>query len=157
MEWNKIDVNICNSTFSNVFKRFILKFIRPEPNQVSNVESSEGLKLLIRIRFGWSHLADHKFRHNFQECINSICSCDQDIETSTYFLFHCSNYHCVRQTLFKNINNIDSTILKQNYQVVTKLLLFGNEKLKVAQNKSMLTSTIELQQATERSKTSLFN
>ena len=45
----------------------------------------------------------------------------------------------------------------QNDQVITKLLLFGNEKLKVAQNKSILTSTIEFLQATERFKTSLFN
>ena len=107
------------------------------------VESSEGLKLLGRIRLGLSHLADHKFRHNFQGCINPICSCGKEIETSTYFFLHCSNYNCARQTLFKKINKIDSTILKQNDQVITKLLLFGNEKLKVAQNKSILTSTTE--------------
>ena len=65
MEWNKIDVNIRNSTSCNVFKRVILKFIRPEPNQVFNVESSEGLKSLTKVRLGLSHLADHKFRHNF--------------------------------------------------------------------------------------------
>ena len=47
------------------FKRVILKFIRPEPNQVFNVESSEGLKSLTKVRLGLSHLADHKFRHNF--------------------------------------------------------------------------------------------
>ena len=157
MEWNKIDVNIRNSTSCNVFKRVILKFIRPEPNQVFNVESYEGLKFLTRIRLGLSHLVDDKFRHNLQDCINPICSCDQEIETSTHSLLHYSNYHGARQTLFKKINKIDSTILKQNDQVITKLLLFGNEKLKVAQNKSILTSTIEFLQATERFKTSLFN
>ena len=78
----------------------------------------------------------------------------QQIETSTCFFLHCSNYYCSRQIIFKNINKIDSTILRQNDQVIIKLLLFGNEELKVAQNKSMLTSTIELLQATERFKTS---
>ena len=34
MEWNKIDVNISTSASVNVFKRIVLKFIRPEPNQV---------------------------------------------------------------------------------------------------------------------------
>ena len=29
-EWNNLDVNICNSTYSNVFKNSILKFIRPK-------------------------------------------------------------------------------------------------------------------------------
>ena len=72
LEWNKIDVNIHNSTSCNVFKRVILKFIRREPNQVFNVDSSEGLKFLTRIRLGLSHLADHKFRHNFQDCVNPV-------------------------------------------------------------------------------------
>ena len=42
MEWNKIDLNICNSASCNVFKRVILKFIRPEPNQVFHVDNSDG-------------------------------------------------------------------------------------------------------------------
>ena len=74
----------------------------------------------------------------------------------TYFLLHCSNYHCGRYTLFKKINKINSNILKQNDQVITNLLLFGNEKVKTAQNKSLLTSTIEFLQVTERFKTLLF-
>ena len=102
-EWNKLDVNICNLAFCNVFKRVILKFTRPEPNQVFNVDSSEGLKFLTRIRLGLSHLADHKFRHNFQDCVNPVYSCGQEIETSTH-------YHCTRQTLFEKVKKIDSTI-----------------------------------------------
>ena len=51
-EWNKTDVNICNSAICNVFMKFILKLIRPKPNQVFNIDSSEGLKLLTRIRLG---------------------------------------------------------------------------------------------------------
>ena len=47
MKWNKIDVNSRNLTSCNVLKKVILKFIRPEPNQVLNVDSSEGLASLI--------------------------------------------------------------------------------------------------------------
>ena len=43
MEWNKIDVNIRNSASCNAFKRLKPKLIRPEPNQVFIVDSSEGL------------------------------------------------------------------------------------------------------------------
>ena len=100
MEWHKIDVNIGNSTSGNVFERVIPKFIRPKPNEVFNVDNSEGLKFLTRIRLGVSHLAYHRFRHNFQDCISPIFSCGQEIETSTHFLLQCYNYHCVRQTLF---------------------------------------------------------
>ena len=70
MEWNKIDVNIRNSASCNVFKRVILKFIRPEPSQMFDVNSSSGgLKFLTRIRLRLSYLSDHKFRHNFQGCV----------------------------------------------------------------------------------------
>ena len=48
-------------------------------------------------------------------------------------------------------------MLKQNDQVITKLLLFSNKKPKAVQTKSVLMSTIEFLQATERFKTSLFN
>ena len=59
-----------------------------------------------------SYFADHKFKHNFKDCVNSICNCGQEIETSTHFLFHCLNYQCARQTLFEKVNKIDLTILK---------------------------------------------
>ena len=39
---------VTRSTFCNVFKRVIPKFIRPEPNQVFNVNISEGLKFHAR-------------------------------------------------------------------------------------------------------------
>ena len=29
-------------------------------------------KLLTRMQLGLSHLAEHKFRHNFQDCLNPI-------------------------------------------------------------------------------------
>ena len=66
MKWNKIDVNI-----RNILKEGILK---SEPNQMFNVDCSKELKFLTRIRLGLSHLADHKFRHNFQDCINPVAS-----------------------------------------------------------------------------------
>ena len=46
----------------------------------------EGLKLLTRMRLGLGYLADHKFRHNFQDCLNPICSCGHEIETTSHFL-----------------------------------------------------------------------
>ena len=108
MEWHKIDVNICNSASYNVFKRVT----RPEPNQVFNVDSSEGLKFLTRIGLRLNHLVDHKFRHNFQGCVDPVCSYGQNIETSTYFLS-------------EKVKKINSSILKKNDKFITKIFLFG--------------------------------
>ena len=76
MEGNKIYVNICQSAAFNVSITLILQLIiRPDPNQLFNVDTSEGLKFLRRSRLGVRQLVDHKFRHNFQGCVNPICSC----------------------------------------------------------------------------------
>ena len=34
-----------------------------------------GIKYLTRLRLGLSHINDHKFRHNFQDRLNSLCPC----------------------------------------------------------------------------------
>ena len=98
-----------------------------------NADSNEGLKFLTQIRLGLSHLADHKFRHNFKDFIKPVYSCDQETETSTHFLIHFSNYYCARQTLFEKVKKVDSSMLKPNDKFITKFLLFGNEELKAHQ------------------------
>ena len=74
LEWNKFDVNVRNLTSYNIFKGVILKFTRPEPNQLFNVDSNEGIKFFTRIRLRLSQLVDHKFRHNFTDCLNPVCT-----------------------------------------------------------------------------------
>ena len=87
-EWSNLDVSICNSSLCHLFKKLILKFIRPEPNRISATENFEGgLKFLTRMRLGLSHLADHRFRHNFQDCLNPIYSCGQEIEQQAISFF----------------------------------------------------------------------
>ena len=108
------------------------------------------------MRLGLSHLADHKFRHNFQDCLNPICSCGQEIETTSHFLLHFLNYLCARKTFFEKINLIDSNILQQSDLSITKDLLFGTEKLKDDKNNALLTSTLEFMQSMERVKYLLF-
>ena len=134
-EWNNLDVNIRNSA-SIVFKKVTLNLISLEPSQGFTVGSSERSKFVTRKRLRMSHLADRKFRHSFQDYGNPICSCGQETETSNHFLLYCPTYQCARHTLVQKGNKIDSAILKQNDQVITKLLLFGNDKLKAVQQNS---------------------
>ena len=108
------------------------------------------------MRLGLSHLANHKFRHNFQDCLNPICSCGQEIETTSHFLLHCLNFRCTRKTFFEKISLLDSNILQQNDLSITKDLLFGSEKLKDDKHNALLTSAIEFIQSKERFKYPLF-
>ena len=143
-------------TTYHIFKNSILKFIRPKPNGISSIQNFEGLKLLTRMRLGLSHLAHHKFRHNFQDYLNPIYSCGQEIESTSHFLLHCLNYRCARKTFFEKINFIDSNILQQSDLSLTNDLLFGSEKLKDDKNNALLTSSIEFIQSKERFKYPLF-
>ena len=129
-----------------------MTFIRSEPKRISSTQNFEGLKLLTRMRLGLSHLADHKFRHNFQDCLSPICNCGQEIEATSHFLIHCLNYRRARKTFFEKINLIDSNILQQSDLSITNNLLFGSEKLKDDKNNALLTSAIKFTQSTERFK-----
>ena len=45
-EQNSLDIDIRNSFSINMFKKELLKFIRPEPNSTYKINDTKGLKLL---------------------------------------------------------------------------------------------------------------
>ena len=67
--WNKLELNIRRP---NTFKEKLLKFIRPCANSIFHINNPLGIKLLIRLRQGLSHLHEHKFRHCFQDTFNPL-------------------------------------------------------------------------------------
>ena len=120
IESNKLDLNIPNSESLNVFKNSLLKFIRPSGNSVFNCHNPRGVKLLTRLRLGLSHLREHKFKHGFQDSLNPICSCGNDIETLAHFLLHCPHYSHERST-FLNTKTLIGTF---SMRTICKLLKF---------------------------------
>ena len=143
IEWNKLDLNICNSENLFIFKKKLLKFIHPSGNSVFRCHNPKGIKLLTRLRLGLSHLREHKFKHGFLDSLNPICSCGQNIETSTHFLLHCSNYSNERLTFLNIIRNIDRNILNKNDLKVTETLLYGDSSLDDTNNTLIMNATIE--------------
>ena len=141
-EWNKLDCDIRNSDSLNI-NLSLLKFVRPVANSVFDINNPYGLKLLIRLRLGLSHLRYHKFRHNFQNCINPMCDCGLETETTTHFLLHCPLFQSARQSLLMNIKKTDESILKKHDELITKTLLYGDDKFDLSCNKSIISSTIE--------------
>ena len=65
-DWFNLDGNIRNSESISVFKNRLLLFIRPAQNSVFNIFDPKELKLLTWLRLGFSHLNEHRFRHNFE-------------------------------------------------------------------------------------------
>ena len=141
--WNKLDVDIRNSGSPNTFKKKLLNFIWPCANSIFNIYNPLRIKLLTRLRLGFSHLHEHKFRHCFQDTLNPLCECSKDIESAMHFFLHCTNFLIPRQTLFQKIRNIDDSILSQSETQLTQTLLYGNQNYHSSINKLIIILTIE--------------
>ena len=143
IEWNKLDQDIRNAESYALFRKHLLSFIRPEANNIFNVHNAKGIKLLTRLRVGFSHLKEHKFRHNFVDAINPLCSCGNFVESTTHFFLHCTHFSNQRLTLINKIKDIDKRIFDKNDSLITQTLLFGDEKLSITDSKSILEATIQ--------------
>ena len=129
IEWNKLDPEIQNAPSHNIFKKNILKFIRPVANKIFGCHNLKGIKYWTRLRLGLSYFHGHKFKNNFQDTLNSFCTCACNVENTSHFLLHCPNFLAERNILLDKITNFDSNVLNQADANITKTLLFGNSKL----------------------------
>ena len=99
IEWNKLDPSLRRCDSYNVFRNNILKFIRLSSNLFFNCYNPIGIKYITQIPLGLSHLREHKFKHSFQDTLNPICSCGNDVESATHFFLHCPMYSNERYTV----------------------------------------------------------
>ena len=95
-----------------------------------------------------SHLREHKFKHNFQGCLNPICSCGFDIESTSHFLLHCPTFNDEQYTLLSTLN-IDCKLLELTKFSSSQTLSYGNT-LFDKEKKHILNATIEYILSTER-------
>ena len=145
-----------NSASLEIFKKHLLNFIRPNSSNAFNINNSLGLKLLTRLRIGFSYLKEHKFKHNFQDSIDPLCSCGNDIESTVHFFFHCPNFTTQRQTLLNKLKSINASILTENENSVVKTLLFRRPDSRYSTNKEIINATISFILTTERFNCPLF-
>ena len=124
IEWSKLDSDLKRAESLSAFKTNILTFIRPFPNSAYRCHNPKGLKLITRLRLGLSHLREHKFKHSFQDTINSLCSCGLDIEPTEHFLLHYSHFVDERCSLLSTIGNINYKLLENIDSVSRKTLLY---------------------------------
>ena len=91
----------------------LLNFIRPIGNSTENIYNPLGIKLLTRLRLGFSHLSEHEFRHNFGDSLDPLCSCSLETESTLHFL-RCQNYNALRRALMTDLKNINDAIMSLN-------------------------------------------
>ena len=120
IEWNKLDQDIRNTESYALFRKHLLSLIRPVANNIFNVHNSKGMNFFTRLRVGFSYLKEYKFRHNFQDTTNPLCSCGNFVESTTHFFLHCPHFFNQRLTLINKIKDIEKSIFEKNDSLITQ-------------------------------------
>ena len=148
--WNKLDLDVRKSKSYAIFRNTLLKLGRPNQNTIYNINNPVGLKLLTRLRLGLSHLNEHRFNHNFQNCINPLCSCSLEIESNFHFLLHCHHYTNICLTLLNSITEIIGNTFNITNECLVNLLLFGSPEYTEIDNSHIINATIKYLLDSER-------
>ena len=156
-QWNSLGNQIRDLPIISSFKVSIFRFFRPSPSLMYNVHNPKGIIFLNRLRVDFSHLKEHKFRHNFQDTIDPFCNCaTNSIETTEHYLLHCSNYLTQRSILFDDLDKAAINLIPFNSVKLTRTLLFGDSGLLDTDNHSIISSVVNYILITERFDRPLF-
>ena len=99
-------------------------------------------KLLSRLWLKFSHLNDHKFRHNFKDAPNSMCDCGSETETADHFFLRCPFFAMNRQKHLNDLLKIDPSLRNLKDELLLDIILYGFDKYKDTVNKEILLHTI---------------
>ena len=157
-EWNKLKPEIRTVNSFVKFRNLVLNLDNGRPffNPIYNVFNPVGLKHLTRLRLGLSHLNEHKFKHNFQDCVNPLCACSLEPESNSHFFLRCHNYSILRADLMNDLKQIDENILRLSENSLVQLLLFGdNIKYSLIENSHIINASISFVLRSERFKGSI--
>ena len=127
----------------NKFKETIISFIRPKENSVFAIHDTKGLKLLTRRRLNFSHLNEHKFRHDFKDTNDPMCKCGVETETTFHFLLRCRLYSNIRTELLDDIYTADSSLTIYPDEKLLNILFYGSKFVSMKINQPILKSTIK--------------
>ena len=155
-EWNKLDPDIKNSDSYGIFREKLLAFVRPVGKSMYGIYDPFGVRLINRLRLGFSYLREHKFRHNFPDTVNPLCSCTLETENTEHFFLRCQNNLSARLTLMNELNNISNAINSVNLTDFIKVIFYGDKNFDNVTNFKMITATIKFIKTTKRFEEALF-
>ena len=139
-EWNKLypDKRSCQSYES--FPKTLLNFI--SENKIFNIHDRVGIRLLTSLRLGLSHLREQKFGHNFEDTLNSLCSCSIEAETTLHFFLRCQFFNDIQEILMNDLN-IDRSFPSLSQDKLISILLYGSDAFDNKKNHKILICTIQ--------------
>ena len=108
------------------------------------------VKLLSRLWLKFSHLNDHKFRHNFKDALNPMFDCGSETETTDHLFLRCPFFAMNRQKHLNDLLKIDPSLRNLKDELLLDIILYGFDKYKDTVNKEILLHTISFIKNTKR-------
>ena len=106
-----------------------MKFILPSAGKVYNINDTIGIKLITKLRLGFSHLQEHEFKHNFQDTLNLLCSCSIEVESTSHYFLRFHFFDALRPALKNDLRiltltfqHLEMKILQTTYYTVIRYM-----------------------------------
>ena len=148
--WNNIGPDLRQTDKLSAFKSVLKGMIVPEEKSIFKIHN-KNLSYLYQLRVGLSPLRAHKFRHNFLDTPDDLCTCQSGIESTTHYLLKCPLFDVHRELLMDIVSPIASVLSNiSDESSVTNILLYGSKALNPTQNKEILNATLAYVQNTGR-------
>ena len=151
-EWKKLDLHIRKARSLLSLKNFILKTGRPVPSSHFNIYNPVGWKVFTRLWVGLSHRNKHKFKYNFSNCVNPLCSSSLELESTIHFILHRFCFSNIRKILFNELNTIRHNFADLSYSSMVDLRLYGSSNLTFYRNLLIIYASIYYVLKSERFK-----
>ena len=123
--------------------RYLLNLTRPSENKMLNIHEQVGIDLVTRLRLGLSHFREHKFRHNFEDILNPLCSCCIEGETTLHFFLLGQFFNDIRETLMNDLMNTNRSLPSLSQDKLISILLYGSNAFDIKKNLKILICTIQ--------------
>ena len=147
--WNILSASIKSSASLSIFKKALLKTVRPTARPCFNLNDNHGLARLTQLRVGFSDLREHRYRHRFN-CLSPTCSCGVEDESTRHFLLHCNNHANHRHIFFSQLNSLVPGITSLDPSLFLDILLYGHKDYGDVISCDIVTSTITFIKDTKR-------
>ena len=88
-EWCKWDISLRKDENIERFKSMLKDFCNLKQKSLFAIHDPAGIKLLSKLRLKFSHLNEHKFRHNFKDALSPLCDCGSETEPTDHSFMRC--------------------------------------------------------------------
>ena len=111
---------------------------------VFDIHDASGIQLLSRISLNFRHLNEHKFRHNFNDMVDHMCTCGLEQEALLHSLLRSNLYSTQRLEPLNNVCILNRFLKNYSNEKLLNIVLYGSEDFHFNLNKELLKATIKI-------------